>query len=77
MAVSGKCLALLPTGGVCLADTIAGLNYCRDHVSVRGMDRARVAQAVRQAMLRPDRYLAATLAEWPDSATIRLRRPVN
>jgi hypothetical protein len=66
MGASGKCLALLPTGAVCLADAITGLNYCRDHASVQGMERALVAQAVRQAMRHPDRYLAATLAEWPD-----------
>ena len=52
MGASGKCLALLPTGDVCLADAITGLKYCCDHASIQGMDRALVAQAVRQAMRR-------------------------
>src|SRR3954470_24061193 len=66
MATRGKCLALLETGGVCLADAVPGLRYCREHVSLRGKDRALVGQALRQAMRSPDRYLAAALAEWPD-----------
>jgi hypothetical protein len=63
---ASRCLALLPSGEVCLADAVPGLRYCREHVSVRGMDRARLGQAIRQAMRAPDRYLAAVLAEWPD-----------
>jgi hypothetical protein len=66
MPASGRCLALLPGGDVCLADAITGLHYCRDHASIRGLNRALITKAVRRAMCNSDRYLAATLAEWPD-----------
>src|SRR5438270_27517 len=60
---SGKCLALLETGDVCLAAVLPGLRYCPAHAGSGSVDRA---QTLRRAMLRPDRYLAAALAEWPD-----------
>jgi hypothetical protein len=66
MPTTGKCLAVLPSGDMCLADAIPGLHYCPDHASIRGLDPALIARAVRLAMTRPDRYLAAPLAEWPD-----------
>jgi hypothetical protein len=61
-----RCLALLTDGSVCLAPSVSGLRYCREHVSLRGIDRARLGQALRQAMRRPDHYLAALIAEIPD-----------
>src|SRR3954468_14819450 len=60
---SGKCLALPETGDICLAAVLPGLRYCTAHAKGGGVDRART---IRLAMLRPDRYLAAALAEWPD-----------
>ena len=64
--VSSKCLALLDTGAVCAAATVPGLRYCEAHARIFGADRTRLGHALRRAMLRPDRYLAAALAEWPD-----------
>jgi hypothetical protein len=37
-------------------------------------DSALRAQSLRRAMLRPDRYLAAALAEWPDEDLAYARR---
>src|SRR3954452_15271923 len=60
---SGKCLGLLETRDVCLAAVLPGLHYCPVHAGCDSVDRA---QRIRRALPRPDRYLAAALAEWPD-----------
>ena len=67
MAVSGKCLALYPDGSSCLEPALPWLQYCAPHAILHPPDPRLVRRALRRAMARPELYLAATLAEFPDA----------
>ncbi len=67
MAVSGKCLALHPDGASCLEPALPWLPYCAPHAVLHPPDARLVQRALRRAMARPELYLAATLAEFPDA----------
>ena len=67
MAGSGKCLAFYPDGSPCLEPALPWLPHCAPHALLHPSDPRLVRRALRRAMARPELYLAASLAEFPDA----------
>jgi hypothetical protein len=67
MAASGKCLGLHADSSPCLEPALPWLPYCAHHATLHPIDTRLVRRALRRAIARPESYLAATLAEFPDA----------